>query len=109
MPPLGPRDHRITLAEAKAHTRRHRETLGRGKHAEADHGGAFHADQVMAILKQPGCVALRIYHGRNEKGHRSLVLVGVNGENQDMADGIICEICVPCPPNCPPDSPLVTG
>lgn len=108
MPPLQPRDHRITLAEAKVHTRRHRETLGRGKHADADHGGAFHADQVMAILKQPGCVALRIYHGRNEKGRRSLVLVGVDGDNKDLSNGIICEVCWECPPWCPTDSPLLS-
>ena len=108
MPPLGPRDHRITLAEAKAHTRRHRETLGH-KHDEADHGGAFHADQVMAILKQKGCVALRVYHGRNEKGRRSLVLLGVDQDNKDMSDGLICELCWGCPPWCDTNSPILSG
>lgn len=109
MPPLGPRDHRITLADAKAHTRRHREALGKGKHDEADHGGAFHADQVLAILAQKGCVALRIYHGRNDKGRRSIVLVGVNNDNKDLSEGLICETCYPCPPFCDPNSPLLTS
>ena len=99
MPPLEPRDHRIPLAEAAAHTRRHRATI-EGKPKEADHAGAFHGDQVMAILKQKECVGLRIYHGRNEKGHRSMVLVGVDLKGNDMTKGLICEICYGCPPFC---------
>ncbi|MFI5280837.1 MAG: hypothetical protein ACHQU1_10095, partial [Gemmatimonadales bacterium] len=69
MPPLEPRSHHIPLAEAAAHTRRHRQSIGKPR--EGDHAGAFHGDQVMALLKQKGCVGLRIYHGRNERGHRS--------------------------------------
>jgi hypothetical protein len=109
MPPLEPRDHRISLADARAHTRRHRESLGRGKHEDADHGGAFHADQVLAILAQKGCSALRIYHGRHENGRRSLVLVGVDKDNKDMSEGLICELCFFCPPYCDASSPLLTG
>lgn len=107
MPPLEPRNHRIGLTEAAAHTRRHRQTIG-GKPKDADHGGAFHADQVMALLKQKGCVALRIYHGRNERGHRSLVLVGVDQGGNDMTQECL-EVCFPCPPYCPSDNPLTTG
>lgn len=99
MPALEPRDHRISLTEAAAHTRRHRQTIT-GKPREADHAGAFHGDQVMALLRQKGCVALRIYHGRSEGGHRSLVLVGVDQNGDDMTGAQLLEVCWPCPPFC---------
>lgn len=105
MPPLEPRDHKISLADARAHTKRHRDDVN-GRINEADHGGAFHADQVLAILAQKGCTALRIYHGRGPKGARSMVLVGVDGEGKDMTAGLLCELCYPCPPYCDPDSTL---
>jgi hypothetical protein len=107
MPPLEPRSHRISLPEAAAHTRRHRQTIT-GKPREADHAGAFHADQVMGLLKQKGCTALRIYHGLNERGHRSLVLVGVDQSGNDLTREIL-EICFPCPPFCGGDNELTTG
>ena len=93
------RDHRISAKEAAAHVQRHR--AAHGKPAEGDHGGAFHADQVLAILSQQGCAALRFYYGRNERGHRNLVLVGVDEKGIDMTAGEICEIAFPCPPFCP--------
>lgn len=107
MPPLEPRDHRIKLAEAIAHTKRHRISLKGVRLAGADHGGAFHADQVLAILAQKGCTALRIYHGKDQKGARSMVLVGVDGDGKDMTSGPMCETCFPCPPWCDPDSALL--
>lgn len=107
MAKLPPREHRISLADAKAHTKRHRDGLGKGQRAEADHSGAFHADQVLQLLAQPGCAMLRIYHGRNEKGARSMVLVGVDENNNDLTQGIILEQCWPCPPFCPTDSALL--
>ncbi len=108
MPPLEPRDHRISLADAAAHTKRHRGAI-QGRAAAGDHAGAFHADQVMAILKQAGCSALRIYHGRDEKGQRSAILVGVDGKGADMVgpSNMVLEEWYPCPPFCDPDSPLL--
>ena len=107
MPPLEPRDHSVSLTEAAAHTRRHRQATGKAR--EADHAGAFHADQVMALLKQKGCTALRIYHGRTEQGRRSLVLVGVDGQGNDMTAGTLLEVCFPCPPFCGDGNALNTG
>jgi hypothetical protein len=107
MPPLEPRDHRISLTEAAAHTKRHRQTIT-GKSREADHAGAFHGNQVMALLAQKGCVALRVYHGRNEKGHRSIVLVGMDQSGNDMTKECL-EVCFPCPPFCGGDNSLNTG
>ncbi|MFI5280342.1 MAG: hypothetical protein ACHQU1_07595, partial [Gemmatimonadales bacterium] len=76
----------------------HRQSIGKPR--EGDHAGAFHGDQVMALLKQKGCVGLRIYHGRNERGHRSMVLVGVDSKGNDMTGAQLLEVCWPCPPLC---------
>ncbi len=106
MPPLGPRNHRITLEEAAQHTRRHREARARGHDI---HAGAFHADQVLQLLQQKGCAAMRIYLGRDAKGESSLVLVGVDVQGEDMTGGTILEVVYTCPPFCSTTSVLNTG
>lgn len=92
---LPPRDHRISLADAAAHTRRHRESG-----ISPVTAGAFHADQVRLLLDQPGCAALRIYHGRDVEGAATLVLVGVDATGSDMVEGDMLEWGFPCPPVC---------
>jgi len=92
---LPPRDHRVTLAEAAAHTRRHREAKASPVHAHA-----FHADQVLALLQQPGCAALRVYHGLDATGAPNLVLVAMDAAGEDMVGGAILEQGAPCPPYC---------
>jgi len=92
---LPPRDHRIALEAAQVMTRRWRvANAGREK------GGAFHADQVLALLDQRSCLALRYYHGMDEAGNDAPVLVGVDPEGADMTDGILMELHFPCPPLC---------
>lgn len=103
---LDPRDHTVSLNVAAAYTRRHRAALGAAKGGAADHAGAFHSDQVLKLLEQPGCAALRIYHARNDKNERAMVLVGVDAAGKDMTSGILMETCWPCPPFCDPDSVL---
>ena len=61
----------------------------------------------MGLLKQKGCTALRIYHGLSERGHRSLVLVGVDKNGADMKQQCL-EICYPCPPYCGGSNALTT-
>jgi hypothetical protein len=104
---LEPRDHTVSLSVAAAYTRRHRGTLS-GAKQHGDHGGAFHADQVLKLLQQPGCTALRIYHGRGDKNDKAMVLVGVDADGNDMTKGLMLEIVMPCPPFCDDASPLIT-
>lgn len=92
---LPPRDHRISLADAAAHTKRHRDAKVSPVTAHA-----FHADQVRALLARPGCVALRIYHGRDVDLSPTLLLVGVDAAGADLVDAGICEQGFPCPPWC---------
>ncbi len=92
---LPPRDHRIALADAAAHTKRHRDAK-----ASPVNAVAFHADQVRGLLAQPGCAALRVYHGRDPDGAATLILVGVDSAGTDLAAGGVLEIGFPCPPFC---------
>ncbi len=103
MPPLGPRNHRITVQDAAAHTRRHREAI---RTPHEIHSGAYHRDQVRELLQQPGCSGIRIYLGRDARGGSVLVLVGVDAAGEDMTSGTILEEGLPCPPFCPTASPL---
>ena len=46
--------------------------------------GAFHKDQVLSMLGQPGCVGLRIHYGRNADGSPALVLTGIDATDSDL-------------------------
>ena len=92
---LPARNHRITLAEAARQARRHRE-----HDPQAEKGGAFHADQVRALLAQPEASALRYYHGIHDDGRYAMVLVASSAADQDLVDGILMEEHFTCPPIC---------
>lgn len=98
MPPQ--RDHRMPVADAAALTRRHREATSAKGVGEGERGGMFPREPVQKLLAQKGCEGVRIYHGRGEKGTPALVLVGVDKDGNDMAQGTILEWSYPCPPVC---------
>jgi hypothetical protein len=119
------RKHKISVRSAAELT------LNFRKYAEppAEHGGVFHADQVMEMLSQPGAKGLRYYHARRSDGTHCVVLVAtdeygndivkkvpastVGAKSKGMAmlsatdeDAIVLEMNFPCPPFCPVASPL---
>ncbi len=98
---LPPRNHRIALDEAAAHTKRHRDAKIHDIKA-----GAFHKDQVIELLNQPGCVGLRIYHGRDKAGSPTFVLAGIDKADNDLTAGTLLELQFPCPPYCGSANPL---
>jgi hypothetical protein len=61
------------------------------------------SDNVKKILEQEGCIGVRIYNGFDEEAQKiSLVLVGVNKEEEDiLKNGFIYDKMVICPPACP--------
>lgn len=91
---LPARDHHITLTEAAALTRRHREAK-----VSAEKSGAFHKDQVLKLLAQKECVGLRIHYGRNADGTMALVLTGIDAKDSDLTDEVL-DKHFPCPPYC---------
>lgn len=101
--PLDPKhNHRITLDEAAALTRRFR------------HGGAkrlgdsvaFNAEPVKELLAQEGCVGIRCYQGLTAEGTPTVMLVGVDAKGNDMTSGVLLDWGMPCPPYCPDDDAL---
>jgi hypothetical protein len=99
----GAEKHEISLEEAKLHIQRHKKNPIHPNH----HGGSFDRGAIDKILAQKGCARLRIYHGRNEDGTPSMVLVGVDAKGKDMTKNAIMEMIVPCPPLCDSSSPLL--
>ena len=95
------KDHRISLAEAAALTKAHRNA-----NAGGPKGHYFDRSALDTILAQPGVSGIRIYHGQNADKSHALVLVGVDGSGADMTSGAIMELGMPCPPYCDAQSTL---
>jgi hypothetical protein len=96
----GPGRHEISREQAKAY-------LGawqRGRAQGAVLGGYLDRDVLDKILAQPGCVGVRYYNARHPEGRDTIVLVGVDAQEQDLWDGTIAEELLPCPPHCAPNS-----
>ncbi len=73
----------------------------------------FDSTAITDLLGQPGCKALRIYYGMDAENKVHAVLVGVDGEDNDMLpptddeSGVeILENGARCPLVCPPNSVL---
>ncbi len=69
-------------------------------------GAYFDRSIFDKILAQTDCIGVRYYYGRKDDGTPCLVLVGVDGRGDDLTGGILGEDAIPCPPLCPPGSPL---
>ena len=92
----GTENHFITLNEAVRLTSKYRENSPEG----AVLAETFGRDAVAAVLAHPRCAGLKIYYGMKDEGTRVLVLIGVDGEGIDLADGAIAENGFLCPPFC---------
>ncbi len=96
------REHSISWLEARALIVAHRSTPSIAAGAiEGAFGGAFKRADVVKVLSQANCAYLRIYYGRNADGTPALVLMGVDGNRNDMTDGVVLDTHFPCPPWCP--------
>ena len=63
-------------------------------------GGYFGRNIFDKILAQPGAVGIRYYYAAKDDGSPTLVLVGVNSTGDDMVQGVLGELTIPCPPIC---------
>lgn len=96
---MAERDHHISLAEAVA-------LIGAHKRAESvPHAWMFSRGIIDEMLAQPKCSGVRIYMA-GAGADTTVVMVGTDGANADLADGVIAEKSWPCPPDCPDSSPL---
>ena len=92
---LPPRNHRIGVKDAAEYTKRHRDREPQGVKSHA-----FHKDQVLELLGQPGCVGLRVHHARAKDGAPTVVLTGIDAADSDLTGGTMLENPFPCPPWC---------
>lgn len=60
------------------------------------------ANHLRAILNQTDCIGVRIYNSYDEvsKSH-TVVLIGVDRNENDIKEGMIVDRTAPCPPSCP--------
>ena len=102
-------DHKISLEAAAKSVRRHRaahRAAAAAVGAQPTGPFGFHAEAFQRILRQPGCVGIRVYPSMYEDGTQTLVLVGVDASGADMTAGELSNEPWVCPPYCPPDSEL---
>ncbi|MBL0341323.1 MAG: hypothetical protein IPP71_10515 [Bacteroidetes bacterium] len=100
--PTGHENHYISLAEAATMTARFRESITPGNKI----AGYFGGDAIREILDQDGCVGMRYYYGLNSDEKPVLILVGVTADNDDLYQGKLAEMSLPCPDYCATDNPL---
>jgi hypothetical protein len=62
--------------------------------------GLFARNIFEKILAQPGCVGIRYYYAALDDGSPTMVLVGVESNGNDLEQGVIAEMVLPCPPLC---------
>lgn len=77
----------------------------RTKNPDATKCWLVEASLIQDILNQTGCAGLRMYNAINETS-ATLVIVGVDGNGNDMSTGKIVEELLPCPKSCSADNPL---
>jgi hypothetical protein len=60
------------------------------------------AEKLQDLLKQTDCVGLRIYYGKNAQGKPTIVVVGVDRNEDDILteEPLILDQSMPCPPTC---------
>ena len=101
----------ITLEEAKAFRRNfkaNRQKLPGTSEAIPD-SESFKREHIEQLLKQPGCTALRIHFGMDDRNNLKLMITASNEKQEDLLENTnesVLEDGVRCPPNCPPPSDL---
>jgi hypothetical protein len=86
----------ITLREGSEMTKRYRDTIQSGEVI----GVFLGKEKIQAILDQSECVGIRFYFAKNENNNNTLVFVGADANQNDLAEGLIAEFAYPCPPYC---------
>lgn len=92
----GKEDHVISLDKARKLTETYQNAAKPG-----DVVAAYLGKEIFQkILNPRECVGIRIYNAVSEKGTPTLVLVGVDGNGDDLISGAIGDDARPCPPWC---------
>ncbi len=99
----GKEDHEVSFKKGQALVRAYQKNKVE-KEVKALY---FGKEAVSRILRQKGCVGLRIYYAKKTTGANTLVITGVDKKGNDIAEGLLAEFGFPCPPYCPPDKSII--
>ena len=92
----GLENHSISLSDAARLTKNFRGSVPPGSVL----GEYFGGNAIQSLLKQYGCIGIRIYYAKKDDGNPTLVIVGVNKSGNDMTNELIIDHGFPCPPIC---------
>jgi len=98
VPPFKTRSHRVTHATAKQMRARFVRKNARNK--EAAQPAAYSRAIFDKILKQEGCVGIRLYPAIDRYGRQTSLIVGVDKNGDDILRGVIGDTPWLCPPYC---------
>lgn len=96
----GNEGEQITLEQGAEYTVRYRSA-----NPDAVKGVFLGRNHIEAILAQSDCQGLRMYFAANADGSPTLVVVGADG-NQDDLLNLIFQRLMPCPNHCSGTNPL---
>lgn len=99
----GNENHSIGLDDAAAMTERYRDNRSTDQTIIAEY---FGKDAITEIFAQQDCVGMRIYYALDEQMIQKLVIVGVDGNGDDLYNGKLAEFGLTCPANCAASNPL---
>lgn len=84
----------ITLEDGADMTSRYRD-----QNPGETKGHFFGKDILHEILKQDGCMGIRMYYGVDKDGNKELVIVGADEAEDDMLE-LVADLSRPCPNRC---------
>lgn len=61
---------------------------------------------IEEILAQPNCEGIRIYNAIDDTNTATLVVTGVDSNQDDLFNGVLAEHTIKCPTWCPAVNPL---
>lgn len=83
-------------------TKRYRDTIQPGEVI----GVFMGKNKIKEILAQNECVGIRFYFAKDGNNENTLVVVGADSNENDLANGLIADKLSKCPPNCSNSNPL---
>ncbi len=86
----------VTLNDASRWTANYRNTIQPGD-VIAEFLGK---EKILELLNQEGCVGIRSYYAINNEGNKTLVLVGVDHDENDLENGLLLDRSIMCPQHC---------
>ncbi|HEY1047978.1 MAG TPA: hypothetical protein VGF79_16170 [Bacteroidia bacterium] len=95
-------DHHIDLAKAAEMTKKFRDCQPVGTII----AHAFNKSIIQEIIDQPLCEGIRIYNAIDDSNIRTVVITGIDGNGNDLYNGVLAEYAERCPQICAPHNPL---